>query len=775
MGCKLAVFHMHVLVRSGCVVLFLVLSVRAATAQLIPGWDTKQFTIERIDADRVRLMREVEVNGVGPNAGQQIFADDLTFNTATGEFTASGNVTLVSPTARLSADSVTFNTKTGLGTFVTAFGMASLGERGAEVKSMFGTLEPDVYFYGKTIEKIGEDRYRITNGGFTTCVQPTPRWDIVSNSATIDVGDYAILRNAVMRVKDVPIFYLPIMYYPIQDDDRATGFLLPTYGNTTYRGSSISNAFFWAINRSQDATFFHDWMLRRGQGAGAEYRYALGAGSEGSVRAYWLDEKQGLIAGAPTPERRSYEVRGSVVQRLPGGVDGRAIVDYFSNLTAKQLYNNNIFDSSLGRRQVSGALTKAWSAVTVNGIYQRSESFYTATNSVVQGSAPSATAALSSQQIANLPIYVGANAAATRLLSLQRSLENDVITEVDRSLDTIDLNGTVRSPFSRLPFLTATGSITLRYGRFSRSLDPLGNYIDEPVSRLYGDMALDVLGPTVSRVFTPNNALADRLKHVIEPQFTIQRTTAIEQESRFATYGTTPVVGDNTRITYGFANRLLVRKTAADPAMASASAPRELLALVVSQSYYSNERASGADYSYGFSYGYRPDNSFSPLLVSLRGQPTAATQVNFRFEYDPIALSDKLQGFSLDGGINRTLVQATAGWSQRRYGSGNAQAPDDYLQAQSTIRTANQRFALTAGINFDISRGSLTQHRWTGSYNAQCCGIAIEYQEHNYPAGVTRFVVNRDRRFNLSFTLAGIGTFSNFLGAFGGGGGSNRF
>ena len=68
-------------------------------------------------------------------------------------------------------------------------------------------------------------------------MQPTPRWEIVSGKATINLGDYAILRNAVIRVKDVPVFYLPILYYPIQDDDRATGFLMPTYGRRRIAGS----------------------------------------------------------------------------------------------------------------------------------------------------------------------------------------------------------------------------------------------------------------------------------------------------------------------------------------------------------------------------------------------------------------------------------------------------------------------------------------------------------------------------------------------------------
>ena len=208
------------------------LTASPAMAQLIPGWDTKQFTFEKIDADSVRLMREVEVNGVGANAGQQIFADELQWNLTTGEFIAVGNVTVTSPTARLSAERVVFNTKTGHGTFYDASGQASLGSRGAADKSMFGALEPDIMFAGETIEKIDVDKYRITNGWFTTCVQPTPRWEIVTGTATVNLEDYAILKNAVMRVKDVPIFYLPVLYYPIQSDDRATGFLLPTYGSS---------------------------------------------------------------------------------------------------------------------------------------------------------------------------------------------------------------------------------------------------------------------------------------------------------------------------------------------------------------------------------------------------------------------------------------------------------------------------------------------------------------------------------------------------------------
>ena len=78
-------------------------------------------------------------------------------------------------------------------------------------------------------------------------------------------------------MKGVPVFYLPVMYYPINKEDRATGFLIPIYGIVDDQGQTLSNAFFWAINRSQDATFYHDWYSKTGQGFGGEYRYVAGA------------------------------------------------------------------------------------------------------------------------------------------------------------------------------------------------------------------------------------------------------------------------------------------------------------------------------------------------------------------------------------------------------------------------------------------------------------------------------------------------------------------
>ncbi len=67
------------------------------------------------------------------------------------------------------------------------------------------------------------------------------------------------------------------LYYPIQDDDRATGFLLPTYG--TVDGCAARPSATRSSGRSAAATTPRSSTTgspRPGQGAGAEYRYIAG-------------------------------------------------------------------------------------------------------------------------------------------------------------------------------------------------------------------------------------------------------------------------------------------------------------------------------------------------------------------------------------------------------------------------------------------------------------------------------------------------------------------
>ncbi len=738
-----------------------------AAAQIVPGWNTKQFTLERLDADRIRLMREVEIEGEkgSPNEGQKFFADNVELNTRTGELTASGNVVFSTVDARVSADTVVFNTRTKRGTFTNASGIASLGERGERDRAMFGTLEPDVYFYGEVIEKIDIDKYRITRGAFTTCVQPTPRWEIASGSSIVNLHDYALLNNAIIRVKDVPVFYLPVMYYPIQDDDRATGFLLPTYGRSTYRGQSLSNAFFWALSRNQDATFFHDWFFSRGQGGGTEYRYILSPQSQGNFRLYGLKEDENTTGGVTNPARTSYQVAGNVTQALPAGLRGRVRVDYFSDITAQQLYNNNLYQQTFSTRSYGGGVSGAWRGLSVSGQYQRTESFYNSNDSFVSGQAPGVTASFSGRRLGRLPLYASVNTDASKVLWQQRS----GINVADFGIGKFDLLPSIRAPLSTLPFLSLNASVGYRVTYFSESLNAAGRQIEEPVTRRYADMRAEVVGPVFTRVFNPGNAFAERLKHVIEPTFTVQRITSIDNLKQIPTTASYEyVVGGVTRVTYGLTNRMLVRRPSpgATPAGgAAAGAPREFLTVGINQSYYSNELASPFDQSYGYSSLFRPPSNFSTVALVTRAMPAQSVGMDFRMEYDPIATERQLVGFGLNGVLRSPRVDTSAGWNRQNYQTGNQFTSNNYIQQTTSLRLAGSKITGTVQFNYDIARSTLLNQRYIANYNAQCCGLVVEFQSFNYPGG---FVVNQDRRFNVSFTLAGIGSFSNFFGTFGG-------
>jgi LPS-assembly protein len=738
----------------------------SAAAQNIPNWACKQFTLEQIDADRIRLMREVECSGEGPNAGQQIFADDLVWNITTGDFEASGNVLLVAPTSRLAAERVVFNTKTGMGSFYTASGSASLGDRAAQDRSMFGTLEPDIMFYGELIEKIGESKYRITNGSFTTCVQPTPRWDVVTGSATIQLEDYAMLRHAVMRVKDVPVFYLPVLYYPIQSDDRATGFLLPTYGSSSVRGSSLSNAFFWAINRSQDLTVMHDWYTSTGQGFGGEYRYMLAPGSEGYVRAYRLDQNATTVetngSTSTLPEETSYEARGALSQNLPGGFRALANVDYFTSLATQQLYNTDIYYSSRSQRTISGSISGTWGGVNLTGQFQRAEYFQSETQSTVNGFAPSLRANLSSKRLGSLPVYLAATSEAANYVYITRA----GTAERDLSLFRFDVQPTVRAALTSWPFLNLNASLGFRDTYYSESLNELDMQVPVGVSRRYFDMRADVIGPSFSKVFNPNNAIADRLKHVIEPTISVQRVTDFDTQDRIPNVGGAYdyVIGGSTRIQYGLANRVLVRKTPTDAtATPAASAPRELLTVTVNQSYYTDASARRFDTSYQSNNAVLSEPThFSPVSVAVRSTPTMFTTASMRMELDQKDL--RLRTISASGSSNYRVAQVQVGWTRTSYETSLAQSA---LNAATTLNLLRGRTGGTYALDWDITRGYLIQQRWIGFYNAQCCGITVEYQQFKFSQVVAG--VPEDRRFNIGFTLAGIGTFSNFFGVFGGG------
>ena len=749
----------------GC--LILAATVVAANAQVLPGIDTsRQFRLEQLADNHTRLTGEVEIDG----GAWQFYADQVDIFTDESRLVASGNVVFTAEGGRIAADRVEFDIDAVTGAFYNATGSTRLIE---EVeRSMFGTQEPEMRFWGEIIERVGPRTYRLTRGGFTSCVQPTPRWEVKAGSVTINLDEYAVLRNSVLTVKGVPVFYLPIMYYPIQEDDRATGLLIPTYGASTVRGQSLSNAFFWAINRSHDATLFHDWFSSTGQGLGAEYRYVIGPGSRGYARTYLLDEHQTTAvdrfgAGETAiPARRSYDLRGAAQHRISDALTARGQIDYFSNITVEQTYQTNIYEASSRSRSFGGNVTGSWGAYTLSGTGDVGETFFGDTEATLHGAGPRVSLNQSERPLFGSSIYLAFTSEYANLLRRSRFADR----EIESGLSRVDLNPLIRVPFTRWPFLTLNSSVAWRQTYWTESLDAMTRrQAATGISRSFVDMQTQVTGPVLVKVWdTPNSGYSERMKHVIEPWVNVQRTTAIDNFDQIVQLESTDsIIGNVTQIRYGLNNRLYARRAEGG----GPSVAQEILTVSVEQSYYTDANAAQFDRQFQTSFQGTLPSNFSPLALTVRAGPTRELSGTLRAEYD--TQFGALRSIATDASIDvGGWFHQTAGWSQRRFieglsGFDNPDTLDHYLNSFTNVRTRSNRVGGVYQFNYDIQRRRHLQQRVLAYYNAQCCGVSIEYQSFNLEGLGVRTRVDRDRRFNLSFTLAGLGTFSNMLGAFG--------
>jgi LPS-assembly protein len=694
-----------------------------------------------------------------------LYADEAWYFHDEKRAVASGNVLFIQGNNRISADRAEMDTQTRLGVFHNAWGLANIPPSRQTAAPVGGFVAPqlsgqdtDVYFFGETVEKIGPKKYKIRNGGFTTCVQPSPRWNLNANEVVLNIDSYTLLKNAVFNVKDVPLFYLPVLYYPTKEEGRATGFLLPTYGRTSLRGQQISNAFFWAINRSHDATIKHDWYSKGDQGVNTEYRYVTLSG-DGTIEGHVLDQSNNGY-GLPS---LSYNVRGGGNQRLPGNFRGRFRVDYFSSLATNQTLHSSLYDASNSRRNYGGNVVGSWRGTSINGTFDRSEQFFNQTDSNLLGTAPRLSVTRGERPLyRNSAAYFAIGSEYVRYERETRRPEGVVDTGVGR----FDLNPQIRYPFKRWQWFTVNTTASWRTTFYDRSYFPGQQQLigGDDLFRQYVAVTANAIGPVFNRVWnTPDSGYAERFKHTIEPFMSIQRTTAIDDYERIIkTDSIDSIVGNSTNYTYGINNRVYAKRR-----VGTLSMPQEILSVDLRQSYYTDARSSQNDQQYSSSSTTAASN-FSPIAISVRGSPSTSFNTTFRGEIDP--QYRKFRSTSLDTRYSwTTRFQSGVGWTRRYFienvpGYDNPNFLNHYLNLDTRLSTADNRFGASYSMNFDVVQSRFTQQRLNGFYNAQCCGIAAEYQRFNYPSTSG---VPGDNRFFMSFTLAGLGNFSPFSGALG--------
>lgn len=119
----------------------------------------------------------------------------------------------------------------------------------------------------------------IDNGEFTYCAPADNGWSLSARQLTVAANSESVTtRGAVLRVKSVPLIYLPYLKLPLGSGDesvaaRQSGFLVPTVGYDDEEGASIGVPYYLNIAPNVDVTLKPKWIGNRGTGFAAQGRW----------------------------------------------------------------------------------------------------------------------------------------------------------------------------------------------------------------------------------------------------------------------------------------------------------------------------------------------------------------------------------------------------------------------------------------------------------------------------------------------------------------------
>jgi lipopolysaccharide assembly outer membrane protein LptD (OstA) len=614
------------------------------------------------------------------------------------------------------------------------------------LEDAIGFVEPGVFVEGRRIERLDDKQYKVEGGKFSSCAQPNPRWAFSSSSADIKVGDRIIARNAVFKVKSVPAFYVPILYYPIEDDQRSTGFLFPHFGYSSSRGYNVGSGFFWAMGRSLDQTFYADYYSDLGYGLGHEFRYADTAPSRGTFRTYVYDPTK--IGGD-----WDWDLDWNALQVLPGNVRATVNVRQYSNLLFQQRFQDNFYLASSRTRRAYFGLQRNFGSITVAASADSTGTYFGDTRRVNQH-LPTFSVRRFPKQLGHTGINFGWDATAENL-----GLGDE--TSVSR-YSRFDIAPVLSYPLS-VSFLQFTPRATYRYTRWGTSYtvddEGLSSLGGSGIGRSFFEGGVDLRGPTFSRVFnTPGGFYTDRFKHVIGPEINWTYRTRVDEFNLIPKFdGNDYFLGTN-EVNFGIVQRFLAKRPSPG---GGKMVPYEFLTWRVYQTYYVkiSEGQNNFDPNYSSSaFGPAGAEHLSPLVSRMRFRPTPLLNADFLLEYD--VNFHQLRRRSVNAGVNGARGSLQVGWSKStRLAELEADrlTVADTLNGSASVQLVPNKLTFSTTGYYDFVNHILYTIQGRLRYDVQCCGFNAEYIRYDFNG-------RQERQFRFSIDLANVGSIGNFNG-----------
>jgi LPS-assembly protein len=583
------------------------------------------------------------------------------------------------------------------------------------------------------------------------------------------------VRWPALRIKNVPLFWLPYATVPITKRVRNSGFLTPSFGNSNIRGPSVSIPYYQTMGPSADVLPRLELFTQRGIGVGADFRARTSQTSHFNTGFFAMFDR---LFGQAGPDQGGTAFYLDAVQYLPAGFLLAADVNITSNLAFRQIFSDNFQQAISPEERTQIYLNNNFNSFSFNWLGQSRDVFlgsferfdpdqprFEPGQLVTIRQFPSFELSGRPLKIAKrLPIYVSFRSAAEGVSRAEATVQTPSVVQ------RLDFQPRITIPLPSLGGLAITPSLTLRSTFYSDTLDPTDrlNILGQSLHRTYLELAVDLRPPALERVFHHRDG-SRWFKHVIEPALTYRRITGIGSDfARLIRFDEHDTVADTNEFEFALVNRFFVTREGSG---GEGKQPHEWLTLKLSQQYFFDPTFGGAlvpgqrnqfypiNRLSGFSFGGTA-RRFSPVNLTARLRPLSSLFADVRLDYD--TREKAVRNASVTGGIRTERFSFSQTWyvtRQIRLDQGTFPAN----LYQSSVFLGNPQRGPFVGFDviYDFTNrnieGNLTKGRLVSStiglgYAFDCCTFQV--QNTTFKIGL-----RSENRLAFSLTLRGLGSF----------------
>ncbi len=626
------------------------------------------------------------------------------------------------------------------------------------------------HFEGKWAERLGA-RYVLYDGMITNCKIPRPWWTLRGPKFDIIPNDRALAYKAVFRVRRMPLFYTPFFYKSLAKIPRRSGLLMPNVGNSTTRGKWFEAGYFWAINRSYDVTYRLQDFTERGLAHHVELRGKPRAGTDFDAIVFGVQDRGEKVPGQLVSQpdgtdllvcnsgdslkdsecrhkQGGFTIQAEGRSDLGHGFIARGSLNYLTSLEFRQSFSETFHEAIFAEVHSLGSITKQWSTYNLNLVVSRVDNFQSldAGDAILIRKLPELEFSSRDRQISDriLPIWVSVDSSVGLLRRTQPLFQTRQFTEradfQPRVTTALYWKG-----FHLIPSFSVRGT---HYGE--RQED--GRIQGANFNRGSREVVVDLITPSLARVFKRKTFLGEQLKHVIEPRASFRSVAGVMDFDKIIRFDETELLSNTTEVEISLTNRLYAKRN---------GQVSEVLSWEVWQRRYFDPNFGGAVVPgqrnvvlsaielTPYTFLDQPRN-YSPVVSVLRVTPAPGIGIEWRADYDP--LRSQIVNSSLSADARRGAFFLSAGHLQV-HSVPLLTANANQFRGGVGFGNPNHRgwnAAFTSAYDFRV--GSMQYTTTQVTYNTDCCGLSVQWQRFNI---ISRF----DNQFRIAFAVANIGTF----------------